>query len=182
LFLNWLKLWQNIVQSILLPLAPLRSSVLALATTKMLKRDLKACGVSYEDGMGRIIDFHSLRHTFATLLNKAGVTPRIAMELMRHSDMRLTMKNYTDTTALPLFVEMKKLYETELSRLVSRNVGQNSPKQAIAVQSDKPLEESKMLDFPHEKAPLAKAGNGWENIENTERGGFEYTSRISARI
>jgi len=41
------------------------------------------------------VDVHSLRHTFATLLSKAGVVPRMAQELMRHSDIRLTMNVYT---------------------------------------------------------------------------------------
>ena len=36
-----------------------------------------------------ILDFHALRHTFATMLACAGVSPRVAMELMRHSDRRL---------------------------------------------------------------------------------------------
>ena len=40
-------------------------------------------------------DVHSLRHTFATLLSKAGVVPGIAQKLMRHSDIRLTMNVYT---------------------------------------------------------------------------------------
>jgi integrase len=36
--------------------------------------------------------FHALRHTFGTAPSRAGVTPRTAMELMRHSDIRLTTK------------------------------------------------------------------------------------------
>ena len=43
----------------------------------------------------RILDVHCLRHTFATLLSKSGVVPRMAQELMRHSDIRLTMNVYT---------------------------------------------------------------------------------------
>ena len=41
------------------------------------------------------MDVHSLRHTFATMLSQAGVRPRAAQELMRHSDIRLTMSTYT---------------------------------------------------------------------------------------
>ena len=46
-----------------------------------------AGGIPYEDELGRRVDFHALRYTFATMLNRSGVTPRAAMELMRHSDM-----------------------------------------------------------------------------------------------
>ena len=41
------------------------------------------------------IDFHSLRHTFGTMLAGAGTHPKTAMELMRHSKIELTMGIYT---------------------------------------------------------------------------------------
>ena len=43
------------------------------------------------------------------MLSAAGVTPRIAQELMRHSDIRLTMKVYTDVKHLPTFDAIKAL-------------------------------------------------------------------------
>ena len=43
------------------------------------------------------VDFHALRHTFATMLAAANVHPRTAMELLRHSKIELTMKIYTHT-------------------------------------------------------------------------------------
>ena len=58
-------------------------------------RDLVAAGIKKTDVDGRTLDVHCLRHTFATLLAKAGVVPRMAQELMRHSDIRLTMNVYT---------------------------------------------------------------------------------------
>lgn len=63
--------------------------------------DLAAAGIEREDAQGRKVDFHALRHTLATNLARAGVPPRVAMEVMRHSDMRLTMKTYTDSSQLP---------------------------------------------------------------------------------
>ena len=36
-----------------------------------------------------------VRHTFATLLARGGVTPAVAQKLMCHSDIRLTMNTYT---------------------------------------------------------------------------------------
>ena len=41
------------------------------------------------------LDFHSLRHTFGSLLAANGVHPKIAQELMRHSNINLTMGIYT---------------------------------------------------------------------------------------
>jgi len=43
------------------------------------------------------VDFHSLRHTFGTNLARAGVPVKTAMDLMRHSDVNLTMRLYSHT-------------------------------------------------------------------------------------
>jgi len=63
----------------------------------MIKKDLEAAGIDPEDhGIGKL-DFHSLRHTFGSLLAAAGVHPKVAQDLMRHSDINLTMSRYTHT-------------------------------------------------------------------------------------
>jgi integrase len=56
--------------------------------------DLEYAGIEKKDQRGRTVDIHSLRHTFGTLLALSGVMPRTAMELMRHSDIRLTTNIY----------------------------------------------------------------------------------------
>ena len=63
---------------------------------KVLNRDLEAAGIAKADERGRTVDIHSLRMTFATLLSKGGVSPKVAQMAMRHSDIRLTMETYTD--------------------------------------------------------------------------------------
>ena len=60
------------------------------------RRYLDKAGIAYVDERGRRADFHALRHTYGSLLAKSGVAPRVAMALMRHTDMRLTMNVYTD--------------------------------------------------------------------------------------
>ena len=63
---------------------------------KVLNRDLDTAGIAKADERGRTVDVHSLRMTFATLLSKGGVSPKVAQMAMRHSDIRLTMETYTD--------------------------------------------------------------------------------------
>lgn len=46
-----------------------------------------------EDGL--FADFHANRHTFITNLGKAGVSPKLAQTLARHSDPKLTMNIYS---------------------------------------------------------------------------------------
>ena len=69
---------------------------------KMLRADLTAAGIEYEDSAGRVADFHSLRTTFITGLSLGGVHPRTAQALARHSSIELTMGAYTDLTAIDL--------------------------------------------------------------------------------
>ena len=64
------------------------------AGAKMIKVDLEAVGLEYSNDMGKA-DFHSLRHTFCTMLAKSGVQPQVAQRLMRHSSVDLTMNFYT---------------------------------------------------------------------------------------
>lgn len=52
------------------------------------------------DDRGRTIDINALRHTFGTLLSKAGVPLRTAQAAMRHSDPSLTANFYTDPKLL----------------------------------------------------------------------------------
>ena len=73
------------------------------------KRDLAAADIPFEDARGRRIDLHGLRKTYGTMLAAAGVSPRVAMELMRHSDMKLTMGVYTDVAQLPMIAETERL-------------------------------------------------------------------------
>ena len=49
----------------------------------------------YCNKAGLFADFHGLRHTFITNLGRAGVDPKTAQILARHSDVQLTMNVYT---------------------------------------------------------------------------------------
>lgn len=62
----------------------------------MLKEDLDNAGILYRDeSTDRVVDFHALRHTAATLLAGSGVHPKTAQTIMRHGDINLTMSLYT---------------------------------------------------------------------------------------
>jgi integrase len=54
-------------------------------TARMIQKDLGT----------KDVDFHCLRHTFGTRLARAGVHPRTAQRLMRHSTIELTLRHYT---------------------------------------------------------------------------------------
>ena len=58
--------------------------------------------IPVHDAQGRRVDIHALRMTFGTYVQAQGIPLRHAMELMRHSDRKLTDKLYTDASQLPL--------------------------------------------------------------------------------
>ncbi len=62
---------------------------------EMIRRDLTAAGIAYEDASGRFFDFHSLRHQFLTALARSGAHPKQTQALARHSTIELTMDRYT---------------------------------------------------------------------------------------
>lgn len=71
---------------------------LASKGAEMLRADLDAAGVDWTaDESGAILDFHSLRHTFGTMLAASGVHPKTCQDLMRHATIDLTMNLYTHT-------------------------------------------------------------------------------------
>jgi hypothetical protein len=70
---------------------------------------LAAAGIPWLDDAGRRADLHALRHSYGTLLSKGGVSPREVMSLMRHTDLRLTMKVYTDPHIFDLAGAVEKL-------------------------------------------------------------------------
>ena len=80
------------------------------------KRDLRHAGIAVEDDRGRVVDFHALRVSYGTMLAAAGVAPRVAMELMRHTDIRLTMGVYTDPRILDTAGAVARLPEFSKDR------------------------------------------------------------------
>ncbi len=63
-------------------------------TAEMIKADLERAGIPYIDDNGLVADFHALRGTFATNLALANVPVKVMQELVRHSDVNLTMNIY----------------------------------------------------------------------------------------
>ena len=61
------------------------------------RADLAAAGIPYKDGMGRQVDFHAgTRKTLCTRMHRSGRPLAEAMKVMRHTNAKLTMIDYTD--------------------------------------------------------------------------------------
>ncbi|MFC4589107.1 tyrosine-type recombinase/integrase [Sphaerisporangium corydalis] len=60
----------------------------------------------------RRITVHDTRHTCATLLAALDVHPRVAMQILRHSQIDVTMNVYTEVTSEATSEALKRLGRT----------------------------------------------------------------------
>ena len=59
----------------------------------LLKPDAAACGIALVNEEGKRMDFHALRHTYASWLDQhAGASPATAQALLGHADLRTTQR------------------------------------------------------------------------------------------
>ncbi len=143
-----------------------------LPSVKTLTKDLGACGIPVEDERGYRVDFHALRHTFASLLASAGVSELARVKLARHSEWRQTDR-YTDPQSLPLFTEMEKFGASLPSSIASPNSGKTCPNEGNVVQGGHAFAAEKIVAFRGEKPLLAKAVPSWDSADLVPRGGVE---------
>ncbi len=105
----------------------------SVPTIQTFRNDLKRAGIKYKDAQGRQLDLHALRMAFNTMLAKAGVSPREAMELMRHRDLKLTTNVYTD----PRLFDLSEAVESLPSLLEPDPSGQAA--KATGTDDERPL-------------------------------------------
>ena len=75
----------------------------------MIRRDLEAAGVPYEDDRGRVADFHAVRNFYVTTLFRSGLTVIQVQKLARHSTPTPTANTYTDLKLHDLASTVQKL-------------------------------------------------------------------------
>ena len=123
-----------------------------------VRTDLEKAGIPFLDERGRRMDYHALRTTFITRLSTMKVHPRVAMELARHSDMRLTMKTYTDAGQLPLREVMDSLpgFGSD-SRIDSRNLGPTGQTVSQPVTETRELKTENSIENKGESHDLTAA-------------------------
>jgi integrase len=143
---------------------------------KVIRADFKAAGIPLTDERGHRVDFHALRTTYITRLQRAGVSPREAMELARHSDMRLTMKTYTDVAQLPLAATVRGLPSIGDSQIDSQTLVADRPAMSPTVIGLKAINVGKTIETIDESHGLTPAvASCHSGLPNSEMG-FESPS------
>lgn len=122
---------------------------------------------------GRKLKLHSYRNTFATILTSSNVMPNIAKELMRHSDIRLTLELYADRHLLPVAAEMDKVPSLSASPTASPKAGNCRQSVSNDVHANDLEQTLEPADRDLLRALLSKLGLAWPSPKMAEREGFE---------
>lgn len=113
---------------------------------------MPAGAIPVQDSRGYRVDFHALRHTFASLLAGANVSELARVKLARHSEWKMTDR-YTDPRAIPLFSEMDKvvaLLPSQTVSQISKPTGQNA---SNCGQSADVYQGAKIIDAEQQREP-----------------------------
>ncbi len=144
---------------------------------KMLRNDLEAAGVSYVTDDG-IADFHSLRHTFISNLVAAGVHPKLAQQLARHSTISLTMDRYSHVGLLDMTAALESLPTVTVSEpqtLRATGTTDDAPVLSCTISCNAPTEINRFQ--PISTDPMATDSTSGQKRENprfsSENEGFE---------
>ena len=144
---------------------------------KMLRVDLEAAGIPATDEYGRVVDFHSLRHTFGTLGAKAGIPLATMQKLMRHSDPKLTAGIYTHVLVADKADELAKLPELVAVVPEAERIAKTGTADVAAFS-----QLQNLMDTSRDTLPLDSDGKVWTYVESampglTARKGREKTRK-----
>jgi len=132
---------------------------------RMLRADAKAAGVRTADDSGRRLDFHSLRHTFITNLAAAGVHPKTAQVLARHSTVTLTLDRYSHSFREAETAAVGNLPDVSVGPAESiRATGTHD----MGAQGEQNRERASRFPRPR-RAPSGTGGRWGSNVENTKK-------------
>jgi len=132
----------------------------------MLKRDLEAVGIPYQDHAWRYADFHGLRHTFTSVLDKAELTLKERQTLLRHSTITLTMDVYTH---IGLFDERHGVDKMPVLPTISDNKEHGSASAALKTGTDDtPVDRGGTVYKPVYKKLAKNACSGFDKLSSID--------------
>ena len=144
--------------------------------SKIFARDCAAAKIPKRDGAGRVVDVHALRHTFGTLLAKAGVSLQVAQRAMRHSTPVLTANVYTHLGLLDVAGAVDKLPAIGAVAHEAAEMVANSVTPTVTPDSDNPWENGA---FSGNSEPLSRITRteGTIRISSNDGKGFQEVAR-----
>ncbi len=108
----WPGTWSNEASAKMIRLDLLdarRKWVAAVQDARLREEREQGDFLTYRDAAGFVADFHSLRHLYISRVVRSGASPKVAQELARHCDVRLTLGRYAHVALHDLSAAMDAL-------------------------------------------------------------------------
>jgi len=96
---------------------------------KTMKRDLERAGVDLKDQQGRRLDYHALRHTFQTNLDRTGCSRATKKRLMRHAHEDVT-DGYAHAELAEMFTALTRLQFPDAQQQAAKTGTNDAPTDA----------------------------------------------------
>ncbi|NLX59142.1 MAG: site-specific integrase [Phycisphaerae bacterium] len=125
---------------------------------EMIRIDMTAADLDCEDDRGRVADFHALRHTFISNLARAGVHPRNAQALARHSTIDLTMNVYTHVSMNDLGRDVESLPALDMAK------GDTAAESWAAATEESVAETAQPVPATSVSAELSNLASNWDSL------------------
>ncbi|MDB5324011.1 MAG: site-specific recombinase XerD [Phycisphaerales bacterium] len=113
--------------------------------------------VKLTDGSGRRIDFHALRHTFATNLDRVGGSTTTRKAFLRHADEGVT-ERYTHARLIELFNAIRQLPHPQISELQDESANQARTAADNVLCIDQPVDHPVDQTLVGQGQPVAAIG------------------------
>jgi hypothetical protein len=140
---------------------------------------LQPAGITYRGDDKSTLGIHSLRVTYMTERQKAGLPPRTVMQLARHTDFRLTAGTYTDMRLIDTFGAVGCLpsYGPEPARQVALRMGTDDA--SVDTDSQDQLQDQKSRTNPQRDALSCSETDSSDN--RCQRRGTRRTSTFHGK-
>ncbi len=150
-----------------------RAKLLAeVKTDKQRKRREQTSFLKHVDHDGQFAAFHALRKTFITNLSLAGVPPKAAQTLARHSDINSMMNTYTMLQVLDQAAAVESL--PPVPNAVEQKVGRSSESRRDPATID--ADRNALVDLASLPSDVARILVVWEQLPP------EVKNRLAASI
>jgi integrase len=178
-------------------IAEARRAYIQAAPNKAIRGERKASGfLVYRDRDGKVLDFHSTRHTCATMLAASGAHPKTAQAILRHSTIGLTMNLYThgdDAQEAAAVAALPELRATGTEGVKSclptclpnaRDIQHTAMNSNIqnAISSGAPLQKAEMLgngQYSQHNGSIGQTVESRRDGREVDGGGFENRCRVT---
>ena len=158
----------------LLPDEPVFNMPSKSNVAKRFRKDFEGAGIPYENEKGEVLNFHCLRHTYITLLSSANVNPKVAQEMARHCNIKLTLDHYThlqDGQVQEALTQIPSMSDMGVSAPIKPNAAdviKQLAKREVEPVDAAPMQIAEYMDGDDEPEPDGTGGGSGAGLDENE--------------